>query len=378
MKTLPTLYKLTKTGATQQWQIVIDGNSYYTNAGQVGGKITKSKPTLCAGKNVGRANETTDEEQALLEAQSKWDKKFKRKYTTEAEDIATACPFFEPMLAKGFDKVKNLQYPVLVQQKFDGIRAIFTKDGAKTRNGETHHCVPHISAALKPFFEKYPDAILDGELYNHELHDNFNKIASLIRKQKPTPAQLEEAAEKVQFYCYDMPRLDKDITQATPFVKRLQYLQANVGFINEAIIKVVPTFEAQDEAGVDKFHDVFVQDGYEGAIIRVPGSPYENGRTKSLLKYKRFDDEEFKLIGIRGGKGNKAGLAAHADFENPNGKRPQDKTFTANIKGKEWWRNELLEKKDAAIGSMCTVEFFGKSGYGVPRFPYLIEIRDYE
>lgn len=371
MKQLPTLYKRTKTGATQKWTIFIEGDEFYTESGQVDGKIVKSKPTKCKGKNVGRANETSPEDQALLEAQSKWDNKAKRKYTTDIESIDTACPFYEPMLAHKFDSVKDIKYPVYVQPKFDGIRAIITRHGAKTRNGEEHKCVPHILKELEPFFERWPNAILDGELYNHELHDDFNKIASLIRKQKPTTAQLQEAKAKVMFYCYDAPRLDDVINENTPFEVRNKHLHEHLEYI--PCIHSVLRSVALSQEEVDALHDQYVNDGYEGAIIRIPGSPYEKGRSKNLLKYKKFDTEEFVLIDIREGKGNKIGLAAHADFETKDG-RP----FTANIKGKEWWRKELLENKADAIGKECTVEFFGYLPTGSPRFPYLLEIRDYE
>jgi uncharacterized protein YegP (UPF0339 family) len=57
---------------------------------------------------------------------------------------------------------------------------------ARTRNGKIIEAIPHITNSLKSFFQANENTILDGELYNHELKDNFNKITSLVRKQKPT------------------------------------------------------------------------------------------------------------------------------------------------------------------------------------------------
>ena len=178
---LPCLYKLSKTGAAQSWQIFVHGNTFWTEAGQIGGVITKSEPTTCEGKNIGRANETSGFAQALAEASAKHKKKLEHGYNLTMETIGDGLSYYEPMLAHKFvDYKEDLKYPVLCQRKSDGIRAIITKDGATTRKGKPHKCVPHILKALKPFFDKDPDAILDGELYNHELHDDFNKISSFF------------------------------------------------------------------------------------------------------------------------------------------------------------------------------------------------------
>jgi len=120
MKTLPTLYSLTATGATQQWTIHIEGNQYWTEAGQVGGTITKHSPVDCFGKNQGKKNQTTNEEQAIAEAQAKWDKKAKTGYHSDITKI-NQMPYVECMLAKNFnDRKGKVKYPVGVQIKFNG------------------------------------------------------------------------------------------------------------------------------------------------------------------------------------------------------------------------------------------------------------------
>ena len=95
------------------------------------------------------------------------------------------------MLAQKYeDRKDGLVYPLYSQPKLDGIRCIVSWDDnnglvAKTRNGKVIDAVPHILNSLELFFINDPDAVLDGELYNHDLKDNFNKITSLVRKQKP-------------------------------------------------------------------------------------------------------------------------------------------------------------------------------------------------
>ena len=121
------------------------------------------------------------------------------------------------------------KFPHYSQPKLDGIRCIVRKEGdtlvGRTRNGKEIECIPHILKSLNGFFLAYPTAILDGELYNHDLRDNFNKITSLVRKQKPIQSEkmsdkvfarkvleykerLAEAEDTIQYHVYDAPRLN--------------------------------------------------------------------------------------------------------------------------------------------------------------------------
>ena len=86
------------------------------------------------------------------------------------------------MLAHKYNPDKA-DYPAYIQPKLDGVRCLFTKDGAFSRAGNQFMNVEHIEKDLKPVFNKYPNLILDGELYNHGLKDDFNKIISLVKKK---------------------------------------------------------------------------------------------------------------------------------------------------------------------------------------------------
>ena len=179
MKKLPTLYKLDSKGKTREWTISFDGNSFWSAQGIVGKKIHKNKPTICKPKNIGRSNETSEEEQAELEAKAKWEKKRKDGYTQDIDSVKQK-KFYQPMLAQNYeDRKGELSFPLYCQPKLDGVRCIILKeDGevvAKTRNGRPIDTIPHIINKIKGFFLMYPDAILDGELYNHKLKHDFNK-----------------------------------------------------------------------------------------------------------------------------------------------------------------------------------------------------------
>jgi len=200
---LPMLFARTNTGAIQTWTIEVDGNKYRTHYGQLDGAIQITEWTLCVGKNTGKKNATSNEDQAVKEAKATWKKKKESGYFEKITDI-DGVSFTEPMLAKNYDDYKDdLKYPVYSQPKLDGIRCVVKKDGMWSRNGKPIVSAPHVLVALKDFFVKFPNAILDGELYADKFANDFNAICSLVKKTKPTPEDLTESAKNIQYWVYD-------------------------------------------------------------------------------------------------------------------------------------------------------------------------------
>lgn len=358
----PVLYKRTKNGSLQQWQIIVDENTYYINEGLVQGKLTESIPIICKGKNIGRSNETTPERQAELEAAAKWKKKFDSGYSENPED--TEDKFFQVMLAHNYEDYKEkLIYPVWIQPKLDGIRCIAQKDGLWSRNGKLFISVPHIYNGLKHIFEQDSSVIFDGELYTDKLKNDFNTISSLVKKTKPTQDDLEISTRTIQYWVYDLPN-DKVFSER--FKNLEQILPKNEIFV------LVPTYQVNNETELNNYYEKFIEVGYEGMIVRV-NVQYINKRTKYLLKRKDFIDDDYKILDIQEGVGNRSGTAGRFILQLPNGE-----TFHSNIKGHFGYLKELLINKKEYIGKIATVKYFNLTPAGVPRFPYVIKIRDYE
>lgn len=356
MKQLPTVYSPKSNKNIQQWTIFVDGNTFWTEAGQVGGKITKSKPTIAKGNT-----RKTPEEDAFARAEKKWKDKMERSgFATieEAKNAETKKKFIEPMLAQNADKV-DYPLPILSQPKFDGMRAIITKDGAFTRRGKRWVSVPHIVNELnETIFKEHPDIVLDGELYSHEYKDNFDKIASIIKRTKPTDEDFVISERYVKYHCYDA-------INNQPFYKRREYLENLLKPLTFCV--AVPTIECKTKEEVQRVHDSFLNDGYEGSILRVPDAPYVNGRTKNLLKKKDWMDGEFEILRIIEGEGNKAGMAGSVDIQ-------LWKTVgNANIKADHERLKEIWENREQYIGTMAKVQYFGVGSNGKLRFPYVIE-----
>lgn len=363
---LPKLYKRNTNGSIQEWEIEVKGDSFFTREGLVGGAITESKPTICESKNVGQSNERSPEEQAFSEAKAKWQKQKDKGYVEDKERIDTPdTKGYKPMLAHKLEDYKDeLVYPVFGQRKSDGIRCIISKDGAWTRNGKDIVTVPHIQNALLPFFDRHPKSVLDGELYNHEFHDDFNKIASLVKKTKPSIEDIFEAQDKVQYHIYDAIRIGT-LTDKDKFSERSKLIKQELK--NVDYIHIVETYTIKSEADIQKMHDKFVEEGYEGLMVRQDGA-YQQKRSKLLLKFKHFQTEEFIVTDIESGRGNKANLAATVHFRTHKGK-----PFSAGIIGDEDFCKKLLYCREEYIGKPATVKYFNYTPDEIPRFPKVTE-----
>lgn len=368
--TLPTLYSRTATGAIQTWTIETEGDKYRTVFGQKNGAIQTTNWTICYPTNEGRANARNSEEQAVFEAKALWKKKKESGCFEDIKDIDTAL-FTEPMLAKKYeDYVADLtmQYPVYCQPKLDGLRCVARKDGLYSRNGKKYFSVPHIEEALKSFFEQYPNVILDGELYCDKFANDFNAICSLVKKTKPSKVDLEASAKSIQYWVYD------NVDTTKTFKERNNWLYDT--FPKHDSLKWVPTYKCLTSHALDSYYEEFIQQGYEGQMVRVD-KPYENKRSKNLLKRKEFQDREYVIVDVVEGEGNKQNMLGAFTLKNDNGL-----TFNSNVKGTREYLQELWSEKEKLIGKLATVQYFNLTPVnadgtgGVPRFPYVIRIRE--
>ena len=353
MITCETIFKVDSKGKVREWRMEIDGANYRTVAGIQGGQQVISGWKEAHPKNVGRSNATTAEQQAIAEVDAKYTKKLDGEYHETLETTAKA-KFFKPMLATKWEDLKDgIDYPVFTQPKLDGVRCVMNADGMFSRTGKVITSCPHIIEELAPIFAAYPDAVLDGELYNHDLRDDFNKIISLVRKTKPTEADTEEAAATVQYHLYDSPTAGDDYMDRYLFISTL----------GGKSVKVVETLESNSESDVDQQFGEFVEQGYEGGMIRV-SAPYEQKRSKTLMKRKDFEDMEFEIISIEEGQGNWAGLAKRVVFRLEDGRE-----CGSGLAGNREFARKLLEDREDYVGGQVTVQYFTRTPDNVPRFP---------
>jgi len=279
----------------------------------------------------------------------------------------------KPMLAYPVsDKPIDYTKPVFMQPKLDGVRCLiqqeFHKDGDKvvaySRTGKQWLNIDHILQSLKPFFQGNPDVILDGELYNHALRDDFEKIISCVRKQKPTDIDRAESRKLVQFHCYDI------VDETMAFDERYKFVFDNLR--DSYGVRTAQTYEVYAEKYAYQLHKTFLDDGYEGSILRL-NTEYHCKRSHSLRKFKDFHDAEAVLVDWVEGKGKRKGtigkfIAIDADgieFGMP--VMDNFKKLQTNFEEMQEW-----------VGEIATFTYFERTKANSYRHPLFKAIRDYE
>ena len=256
---------------------------------------------------------------------------------------------------------------VFIQPKLDGVRCIFTKDGAYSRTGKEFHNLQHIKIDLEKFFEQQPHTVLDGELYNHDLRDDFEQIISLVRKQKPTDEDRLNAHKLIQYHVYDM------VAEGPSYEDRLNWLLSSKNLWSDSVISV-DTLEVHGYNGAEVVHKVFLNKGYEGSILRLNG-PYEQKRSYNLQKFKDFSDTEATIIGYEAGKGKFTGLIGKFLMIDDDGNEfgcPIGKGYNYSD------RRYILENIHDYIGKVATFTYFERTKAGSYRHPLYKTLRNYE
>ena len=378
------LYKLSSTGKMLTWEVWVDGNTIINRFGQEGGKLQEAPDTILVGKNIGTSRETTPEQQALLEAESRWEKQQKHKGYVIDRDKAEAGQRLRsspiPMLAfpvqqeRGGEIIDNrhrIKYPVYMQPKLDGTRLLCQYiDGEvilSARTGGVWNSLPHLNRELKKLFDAQgiTDVILDGEAYVHKDDDNFNEIISIVKQVN----QVHPNHELIQYHVYDI-----QIPNA-PFSMRTEALRKIIPD-NHPNIKFVETRMAETEEEWSAFFSECIEKAYEGIILRNANGIYVPKRSYDLLKVKSFTDDEFPIIGVEPGRGKFAECAMFICWaENA---QPGHQEFKANLACPLSERKQYLEDENTWKGKVLTIRYQNLTEYGAPRCLTGRAIRDYE
>lgn len=357
MKT-PILRKIDSKGKTRVWYAEKIGTSYTTYSGVEGGSlISKSYTPTAKGKN-------SITEQVEKDMKSKERKKHERELYSY--DLSKPHPlhFIAPQLARDYTKVPhqidwaNKKY--VAQAKLDGVRTIAQLvDGRvqlTSRKGKRYK-VEHIERQLAAsIFQFAPDMIIDGELYIHNME--LGDITHSVANNKST----------LQYHMFDL------VDEYLPFLQRMQKLRSTIQPATCCDLYTVHDIPLTKDT-VDSLHDAYVNQGYEGLIMREAHALYEVGkRPLGLFKYKKFITEEFELLDILPDSedGCRFLLKSHTG----------DNTFLSRPMGTNATRNYLLHNKLLYIGAMVTVKFSKFLASGLPEFNRVINtdalIRDYE
>ena len=362
------LIKLYKNHGTKigSWEIWTDGAIVHSRACKVlGGKPVLSQYEAKP-KNVGRTNETTAEQQAVLESISKAKLKRDKGYVDSLDKadapVSNTLGLPLPMLAKPIDKVKpeSIDWSfALVQPKLDGHRALYKDGMLYSRQGKVLENMDHILAAIGMCDLK--NHHLDGELYIHGMP--LQEVSRLIKKWRPESILVE-------YHIYD-------IVGEGHYGERCGPLNELHHGLLDPVLQPVETIVVNNMKMVDEFHEKYRAQGYEGTMLRHGKTPYRDGkRCSGLLKIKQFHDAEFKVVGYEEGKPY---IKEDKTYQVPVWiceTLPGGPRFNVTAHGNIQQKDEQWIYRDDYLREELTVRYHYLSEDGIPQLPVAIRWKE--
>ena len=380
-----------------------DDGAYYTinrTTGLLGGKLTVQPViTVSAGKVKRSILEQTElETRSIINKQK--DKGYKLldeliDTATVQQDVETYAMDYDlidgllpkektdasderkPMLAKDVTGKPVTYYSKFnwwVSRKLDGVRAFVRKkekvfssvsrqgknyDPAFTKIFEQKDLSKLIARIAKASGVEESEIVLDGELYKHGM--TLQQISGAARLDEYTA----DRHDPLQFWLFDFGHPTYTAEERCKLLNEL-----NDDFDNPYIV-ICNHINLQSYESIKVMHDVWVKDGFEGAICRDAARTYNyGGRDDRMIKIKEFKDDEFEIIGWK------------------EGLRDEDMCFTCQTEdGKQFDCKPMGDKKQKLqyiedmtdlIGKFLTVKYFNYTPDGIPYLPVGKAIRDYE
>lgn len=357
--------------------------------GQIGGKVTESPKTWIKKGKAGR----THREQATLQFNSFVKGYLDKGYIKVPVDPNTYSEeqcnelfgevktnqygVIKPQLAKQADKVTNkkiFEKEWLSSRKLDGVKALFYWDENEihtaSRGGEHYDvATTHLreNPQLIEFFKANPTIVLDGELFRR--FKTLQCISGAARMEKNA-----YDCDWLQYWvydCYDTANPDMIAEDRYKFlINELNHKFGIFVYCNtdddiiEDSIRILVHERVSGWDNMNKLHDQWVAEGFEGAVITDPTKPYKPGsRCNNLIKIKHYQSEDFKVIGYKLGLRGSEDMTFTCELED-------GRTFEAMPCGDRATKAEYVENFETKYkGHKAECTFFNYSDDGVPTQP---------
>lgn len=238
-------------------------------------------------------------------------------------------------------------YEYWQSEKLDGIRAIWNGKQLVTRTGNPIY-------APKWFTEPLPAHALEGELWAGR--GNFPLVQQTVLDHTPS----DEAWRKIDFMLFDMPDAAGDYT------KRYYNLVHFVESTSASHIKYIEHTPVLSERELLRYLDTLTGENGEGIMLRKITARYQAGRSNDLLKLKKYQDAEARVIGYKLGQGKY--------------KHKMGSLLVRTDEGIEFYVgtgfSDQQRQNPPEIGSLITYRYNGLTAEGKPRFARFVRFRD--
>jgi DNA ligase-1 len=208
---------------------------------------------------------------------------------------------FSVALAEKFHDKKNSELvnvdKFYVSQKLDGLRIIIIKDRTevsfKSRTGKDILTLQNYIPEILKVFGETSKIVLDGEVLNFSLNaeDSFKNVMSQINRKGH---QIEDC--NLCLFDYLPINVFYGIEKGFKFGERIETLNQFKNIANGTRIVIVDQIEYTPETFEDMKQTMF-ENGWEGLMLR-KDDIYKGKRSKDILKYKEFFDEELECVGV--------------------------------------------------------------------------------
>jgi DNA ligase-1 len=252
------------------------------------------------------------------------------------------------LLAKTYSDEDPTGY--YISSKLDGVRNYYDGKQLYSRNGNRFD-------APEFFIENFPDFPLDGELYLGPR--SFNECVGIVKRTRKSRQRNDDDWKRLKYFVFDAPKMNK------PFKDRYNFLVSYFQKNPNPYIVVLPHRICQGKDDLFETLDRVAAKGEEGVMLRDPDSFYENKRSNSLLKVKKFLDTDALVLGHSKGTGRISHLMGRLNCILPNGV-----TFDVGSGFSDVDRGRPPKK-----GSVITVKYQELTNSGKPRFPVFVRVR---
>ena len=349
---MTTLFKPSKTGATQQWSIEVQGDSFICTYGQLDGKM-QTQVTKCEPKNIGRANATTAEQQAQLEADALVAKKIKSGYSYDQEAPVTVQL---AMKVKSYqDQINNVKFPCYSSPKLNGVNAIYRRINGEliiySRGGEVYPPIQHLEDLVHSTVDVLESNELNGELYIHGQH--LQDIQSAVKKPNDLSRQLS-------FCIFDIADSTEEFYSRALVMDRI----SNFSPDRHPAVYTISNLICLSHDDIEEQYDACMALGYEGTVVKNSTALYQhNVRSSDMFKYKKTQSAEFLISSYNLDKNGLPVFVMQCDAGEFKAKPIGTKEFWAKFNPVDY------------IGNYGTVEYETLSKDGIPLKPIFISLR---
>ncbi len=261
--------------------------------------------------------------------------------------VATAKQPFKPekpqlQHATHYHEVSDISH-YFVSEKLDGVRGYWNGHQLFTRQGNTINTPAW-------FTKNWPTTPLDGELWLSR--DQFQALLSCVSKKRAEQNQALSCWKDVRFMIFDLP------SYQGPFHQRVLKMKSLSKKTQSPYLAMIPQKKYNRMADVDKRLVTLIAAHGEGLMLHHENALYKAGRSASLMKLKKYQDDEAIVIGYTAGKGKYLGQLGALKV-----KTKDNITFKI---GSGFSDNQRANPPK--IGTTITFKYNGLTQAGIPRF----------